>query len=70
MTGGETHRLDVNMQGDGIEAFVEIEFEGGTGDFAGARGSAVLHLITHVDPALMQFVIDEVEVLSGGTIRY
>lgn len=70
VTGGETHRLDVNTQGDGIEAFVEIEFEGGTGDFAGASGSAVLHLITHVDPTLMQFVIDEVEILSGGTIRY
>lgn len=70
VTGGETHRLDVNAQGDGIESFVEIEFDGGTGTFAGASGSAVLHLVTHVDPALMQFVIDEAEVLAGGTIRY
>lgn len=70
VTGGETHRLDVNMQGDGIETFVEIEFDGGTGTYAGASGSAVLHLITHVDPTLMQFVIDEIEVLPGGTVRF
>lgn len=70
VTGGETHRLDVNVQGDGIETFVEIEFNGGTGAFANASGYALLHLITHVDPSVMQFVIDEVEVLAGGTIRY
>ena len=70
VTGGETHRLDVNIEGDGIETFVEIEFTGGTGAFAGATGSAVLHLITHVDPAEGQFVIDAVGVLEGGTVTY
>ena len=70
VAGGETHRLDVNTEGDGIESFVEIEFTGGTGAFEGASGSAVLHLITHVDPAEMQFVIDVVGILEGGTIRY
>ncbi len=70
VTGGETHRLDVNIEGDGIETFVEIEFTGGTGAFAGASGSAVLHLITHVDPAEGDFVIDVLGVLEGGTVTY
>lgn len=70
VTGGETHRLDVNQEGDGIEVFAEIDFDGGTGEFADASGSAVLHLITHVDPAQMQFVIDEIGVLAGGEITY
>lgn len=70
VTGGETHRLDVNQEGDGIEVFAEIAFDGGTGAFTGASGSAVLHLITHVDPAQMEFVIDEIGVLPGGEITY
>lgn len=70
VTGGETHRLDVATEGDGIEVFAEIEFDGGTGKFADASGSAVLHLITHFDAGAGQFVIDEVGVLPDGTIRY
>lgn len=72
VTGGETHRLDVaaGQEGDGIEVFAEVEFIGGTGTFAGASGSAVLHLITHFDFGTGAFVIDEAEVLPGGTIRY
>lgn len=72
VAGGETHRLDVaqNQEGDGIETFVEIEFDGGTGRFAGASGSAVLHLITHFDFQAGEFVIDQADVLEGATIRY
>lgn len=69
VTGGETHRLDVQQEGDGIEVFAEIAFDGGTGQFADARGSAVLHLITHFDFAAGAFVIDEIEVLAGGTVQ-
>ncbi|MEX2500727.1 MAG: hypothetical protein WD336_00010 [Trueperaceae bacterium] len=70
VTGGETHRLDVAVQGDGIETFIEIDFTGGDGPYADATGSALLHLITHFDGATGAFVIDQVEVMSGGTIRY
>lgn len=73
VTGGETHRLDVSEPGagDGIEVFAEIEFDGGTGEFADASGSAVLHLITHAeDPTQPIFTIDEIGVLAGGEITY
>lgn len=70
VTGGETHRLDVASEGDGIETFVEIDFDGGTGKFADASGSAVLHLITHFDAGQGEFVIDEIGVLSGGSVQY
>lgn len=71
VVGGETHRLDVaeGQEGDGIESFVEIEFAGGTGQFADASGSAVLHVITHLDPGTAAFVIDEIGVLAGGSIE-
>jgi len=70
VTGGETHRLDVAVQGDGIETFIEVEFAGGDGPYAAATGSALLHLITHFDDGAGTFVIDEVEVMQGGTIRF
>lgn len=70
VTGGETHRLDVASEGDGIETFVEVEFDGGSGKFSDASGSAVLHLITHFDAGQGQFVIDEIGVLAGGSVQY
>ena len=70
VAGGETHRLDVAIEGDGIETFVEIEFAGGTGQFTDASGSAVVHFITHFDFVEEHFVITHVGVLPGGTITY
>lgn len=70
VTGGETHRLDVAAEGDGIETFIEVEFVGGDGPYAAASGSALLHLITHFDAGTGSFVIDEIEVRQGGTIRF
>ncbi|MDZ7801189.1 MAG: hypothetical protein U5K81_10420 [Trueperaceae bacterium] len=69
-TGGETHRLDVQQEGDGIEVFAEIAFDGGAGRFANATGSAVLHLIAHFDFDQQTFVIERVGVLPGRTIQF
>jgi hypothetical protein len=70
VTGGETHRLDFVLEGDGIETFAEIEFVGGTGRFDGATGSFVVHTIFRFDFATEAFVLELVEVLPGGTVRY
>jgi hypothetical protein len=70
VVGGETHRLDFVNEGDGIETFAIIEFTGGTGAFAEASGSFVVHTITRFDYDDLEFVIDLAEVLPGGTIRY
>jgi hypothetical protein len=70
VTGGETYRLDFVEQGDGIETFAEIEFAGGTGRFDGATGSFVVHTIFRFDFATEAFVLELVEVLPGGTVRY
>jgi hypothetical protein len=70
VVGGETHRLDFVLEGDGIETFAEIEVVGGTGRFANATGAFVVHTITRFDFATSQFVIDLAEVLAGGTIAY
>jgi len=70
VVGGETHRLDFVMEGDGIESFVVVEFTGGTGHFSGATGSFVAHTIFRFDFAEDAFVIDLAEVLPGGTVRY
>ena len=70
VTGGETHRLDFVVEGDGIETFNIIEFDGGTGEFSRATGSFVVHTILRFDHDAEEFVIDLVEVLPGGTITY
>ncbi len=70
VTGGETHRLDFVMEGDGIETFAEVEFAGGTGRFAGATGSFVVHTIFRFDFPTEAFVLELAEVLPGGTVRY
>jgi hypothetical protein len=70
VTGGETYRLDFVMEGDGIETFAEVAFDGGTGQFDGATGSFVVHTIFRFDFDEGEFVLDLAEVLPGGTIRY
>ncbi len=70
VTGGETHRLDFEMEGDGIETFAVIEFDGGTGPFEEASGSFVAHTIARFDFQQQTFVLDLVDVLEGGTITY
>jgi hypothetical protein len=70
VVGGETHRLDFIQEGDGIETFAIVEIEGGTGRFADASGSFVIHTISRFDFDALEFVIDLAEVLPGGTIAY
>ena len=70
VTGGETHRLDFVMEGDGIETFAEVDFAGGTGRFTGATGSFVIHTIFRFDFPTEAFVLELAEVLPGGTVRY
>jgi hypothetical protein len=70
VTGGETHRLDYVTEGDGIETFATAAFAGGTGRFAAASGSFVIHTIARFDIPTMSFVVELVEVLPGGTITY
>lgn len=70
VTGGETHRLDFVAEGDGIENFTIVRVDGGTGTFHGASGSFVVHVITHFSFSEGSFVIDLVEILPGGEIRY
>jgi hypothetical protein len=70
VVGGETHRLDFVLEGDGIETFAITRIEGGTGRFANATGAFITHTITRFDFATQRFVIDLAEVLPGGTIRY
>ncbi|MGD2068487.1 MAG: hypothetical protein PVI57_07355, partial [Gemmatimonadota bacterium] len=45
ITGGEAHRLDFILPGDGVESFLEVTVTGGTGQFASATGSFVAHVI-------------------------
>jgi hypothetical protein len=70
VAGGETHRLDFVAPGDGIETFAKISIAGGTGRFAGATGSFVVHTVARFDYGLGRFVIDLAEVLPGGVISY
>lgn len=70
VTGGETHRLDFVIQGDGIETFAIIEIVGGTGRFRNATGTFVAHTITRFDFDSSRFVMDLAEFLPGGIIAY
>lgn len=70
VTGGETHRLDFTMEGDGVEMFAVVRIEGGTGRYQVATGSFVLHTISRFDFGAMQFVLDLVEILPGGTVVF
>jgi hypothetical protein len=70
VAGGETHRLDFLVPGDGIETFAIIDVVGGSGRFAGATGTFVVHTIARFDYLRGRFVIDLAEVLPGGTIGY
>jgi hypothetical protein len=68
--GGETHRLDFVMEGDGIETFARIDIEGGTGQFENATGQFTTHTITRFDFDSNSFVMDLATVLPGGSITY
>jgi hypothetical protein len=70
VVGGETHRLDFIVAGDGIETFAIVEIVGGTGRFDGATGNLVVHTISRFNIPTLSFVIDLAEVLPGGTIGY
>jgi hypothetical protein len=68
--GGEAHRLDFLLPGDGVESFVEIAISGGTGRFHDATGAFTMHTILRFDPALGHFVVDLAEVMPGATLGY
>jgi hypothetical protein len=69
ITGGETHKLDFLIDGDGIENFATIDVTGGTGRFADATGSFVVHTIARLQPTL-KFAVTFAEILPGGTVNY
>jgi hypothetical protein len=69
ITGGEAHRLDFLINGDGVETFAAVEVTGGTGRFADATGSFVVHTIARITPTL-RFKITLAEIMPGGTIGF
>ena len=69
VVGGEAHKLDFIIDGDGVEVFIRTLVTGGTGRFAGATGSFVMHAIGRTLPTL-RFNITLLEVLPGGSIGY
>jgi hypothetical protein len=69
ITGGEAHRMDFILPGDGVETFAEVAVTGGTGRFAGATGAFVVHTIARMQPT-MKFAITVAEILPGGTLGY
>jgi len=69
VVGGEAHKLDFIIDGDGVEVFIRVAVTGGTGRFANATGSFVMHAIGRTMPTL-QFEIRLLELLPGGAIGY
>jgi hypothetical protein len=69
ITGGEAHRLDFIIPGDGVETFAEVSVTGGTGRFANATGSFVVHTIARITPTL-RFAITLADIMPGGTLGY
>jgi hypothetical protein len=69
ITGGEVHKLDFIIDGDGIEAFFEVSVTGGTGRFSAATGAFVVHTIARLQPTL-KFKMTLAEILPGGTVGY
>jgi hypothetical protein len=69
ITGGEAHRLDFILNGDGVETFAEVSVTGGTGRFADATGEFVVHTIARMLPTF-RFAITLAEILPGATLGY
>jgi hypothetical protein len=69
ITGGEAHRLDFLIAGDGVETFAAVDVTGGTGRFADATGAFVVHTIARITPTL-QFKITLAEIMPGGRIGF
>ena len=69
VVGGETHKLDFILDGDGVEVFADVEVTGGTGRYDGATGSFVVHAIARLMPT-MRFSLTLVDVLPGAKITY
>jgi hypothetical protein len=69
ITGGEAHRLDFIIAGDGVETFAAVAVTGGTGRFEDATGSFVVHTIARIRPTL-RFAITLAEIMPGGTLGY
>ena len=69
IVGGEAHKLDFIVDGDGVEVFARVHVTGGTGRFASASGVFVVHAIGRMRPTFT-FDITFAEILPGGTLGY
>lgn len=70
IVGGETHRLDYVIPGDGVETFAIIEIAGGTGRFSDATGQFVSHTIARLDLTTGRFDVLLAELLPKARIDY
>ena len=69
VAGGEAHRLDFIIPGDGVESFIEVDVTGGSGRLTDATGAFVVHTIARLTPSL-RFAVTLAEILPGGTLGY